>query len=118
MTAQIAFNATETQTKPVPVSETRATFSKQAISSCFERSSPQGCATTGTYAASTIIKSDRPALPSWITWNHGSSILTVAPNSPSYAGTMTLKEAYTPAYGTAAQFAMETLTIECIVAHD
>ena len=113
VTATVAINASGTPTVPAPVSDTSATSTDAAFSACYENSTP--CATTGTYAASSIVLSDGSALPSWITWNDSSQTLTVAPTSVSDVGTTTLKGTYSPTYGTSAQFTVATLTIECIV---
>ena len=51
--ATINIDATGTPTVPAPVSDDSARSSNSAFSACYENSNP--CATTGTYAASSIV---------------------------------------------------------------
>lgn len=66
-TATINVDASGTPSVPAPVSDTSATSSNPAFAACYD--SGVNCATTGTYATSSIVQSDGSALPSWIVWN-------------------------------------------------
>ena len=105
--------ASSTPTIPVPVSNTNARSTNPAFDSCYAGNTP--CATTGSYPADSIVLLDGTALPSWITWNASTQILTAAPTTPSLVGTYTLKATYSPTYGTAAQFSVLTITVRCVV---
>ena len=102
VTATVAINASDTPTVPAPVSNTDARSSDAAFDSCYSNSPATPCATTGTYAASSIVLSDGSALPSWITWNDGTQTLTVAPTDVNDVGTTTLMGTYTPTNGSSA----------------
>ena len=70
-TATVNVDASSTPTVPAPTADTTARSSNPAFNTCYETSND--CATTGTYAASSIVYDDNSAngttLPSWITWN-------------------------------------------------
>ena len=114
VTATINVDASGTPTVPAPVVSTAARSSNAAYDLCFA-SGEAGCATTGTYAASSIVQSDGSALPAWIVWADGGQTLTVSPVLPSVAGVWTLKGTYTPTNGSAAQFDVAVITIACVV---
>ena len=105
--------ASSTPSVPPPVSNTNARSTDPAFNNCYAGNTP--CATTGTYAAGSIVLLDDSALPSWITWNASTQILTAAPTTPSLVGTYTLKATYTPTNGSAAQFSVLTITVRCVV---
>ena len=113
VTATVNVDASGTPTVPAPVSDDSARSSNTAFSACWENSAD--CATTGTYAASSIVQSDGSALPAWIVWADGGQTLTVSPVLPSVAGVWTLKGTYTPTNGSAAQFDVAVITIACVV---
>ena len=108
--------ASSTPTVPPPVSNTNARSTNANFNICYvDSDSSNDCATTGTYAAGSIVLLDDSALPSWITWNASTQILTAAPTTPSLVGTYTLKATYTPTNGSAAQFSVLTITVRCVV---
>ena len=50
-----------------------------------------------------------------MTWNDSTQVLSIAPDQPSYAGKWTILGTYTPTNGSASQFTVVTLTVDCVV---
>ena len=113
-TATVNVDASATPSVPAPASDDSAKTTNIAFGTCFE-SGGGGCTTTGSYGSGSIVQTDGSALPSWITWNHSSQVLTVAPDNPSYVGTWYLKGTYSPATGSASAFSVVTITVQCVV---
>lgn len=112
-TNTVNVDASSTPSVPAPVSDTSARSSVPAFDACYD--SGANCATTGTYAANSLVQSNGSALPAWIIWDDTNQVLTVTPNDPSYAGTYTILGTYTPTNGSASQFTVVTLTVNCVV---
>ena len=109
---------TSSTSVPDPTADTSARSTSTAFDACYQTSND--CATTGSYGSGSIKYDDGATsggvtLPSWITWNDGTSTLTVAPDNVSYTGSHTLLGTFTPTHGTAAQFTVVTITVNCVV---
>ena len=119
LAVSVNVDATQTVTNvPAPVSDTSARSSNPAFNACYEAGND--CVTTGSYGSSALKYDDGATsggvtLPSWITWNDSTQTLTLAPTTPSLDGTHTIFGTYTPDSGTATQFTVLTITVDCVV---
>lgn len=117
-TSTVNIDASVTPMFSAPDPDTSATTSNYAYSVCYENSGT--CATTGTYAASSDFTfndgTGATTLPSWITFDSSTKVLTVAPTDVALAGkTYTIAATYTPTYGTASSFTIAEVTVNCVV---